>query len=189
MTAVISAIMSSADSQLILAATEVIYSFYAPYFGRHATEAHLVKGTRISVLVIGGIALYLALGADKLVFWLVLFAWAGLGSAFGPVILLSLFWRKVTKWGVLAGMIAGSATVFCWGLSPALKGMIYEGVPGFIAAASACIVVSLLTKKGMQEDREFLLWLNDRSYFTDLGRSMRAPVHTATDAVSGRKGG
>ncbi|MCK5653013.1 MAG: sodium/proline symporter, partial [Gemmatimonadetes bacterium] len=88
----------------------------------------------------------LGLTADDLVFWLVLFAWAGLGAAIGPTSILALYWRRTTRSGVFAGLLVGSVTTIVWGLTPALKSRLYELVPAFGLALLATVVVSWLTR-------------------------------------------
>jgi Na+/proline symporter len=91
-------------------------------------------------------AVVLGLGASELVFWLVLFSWAGLGAALGPTSILALYWRGTTRAGVLAGLLAGTATTIAWKLTPALSGRLYELIPGFAAGLVATLVVSRLTR-------------------------------------------
>ena len=98
----------------------------------------------VAVLVV--IAVGIGLIADQLVFWLVLFSWAGLGAALGPTSLLALFWKRTTRAGVLAGIVAGSATVVLWYFTPALKSRLYELIPAFAIGLLATIAVSLMTK-------------------------------------------
>lgn len=147
LSAVLAAIMSTCDSQLVLAATEVTTSIIQNMFGlRQLTNKTLVNITRALVVIIGIISTLFALRATQLVFWLTLFAWAGLGSAFGPLLIASLYWPKTSLNGAIAGTILGAATVVLWGLNPALKSIVYEGVPGFLVASLAIIVFSLLSK-------------------------------------------
>jgi Na+/proline symporter len=101
--------------------------------------------------VVGLVAMIVALGQDPdnpvgVVFWLVLYAWGGLASSFGPLLVLSLYWKRVTRAGAIAGMIAGSATVIIWKNIPVLVGFLYELVPGFVVSTLVIIVVSLLTR-------------------------------------------
>jgi SSS family solute:Na+ symporter len=103
--------------------------------------------SRVATLVIGVIAFMLALSAQALVYWLVLYAWAGLGSSFGPALLTTLWWKRVTKQGVLAGMIVGTITVLIWYNVPLLKDSLYELIPGFFLSLFSIIVVSLLTQR------------------------------------------
>jgi Na+/proline symporter len=81
-----------------------------------------------------------------LIFWLVLFAWAGLGAALGPTSILALYWRRTTRAGVLAGILAGAAVTFAWKLTPALSGRLYELVPAFAASLVVTVAVSLATR-------------------------------------------
>ena len=111
---------------------------------------------RISVLVISVVAVFLALDPESSVFRIVSFAWAGFGAAFGPVVLFSLFWKRMNKWGALAGMLTGGAVVFFWKfvIRTAFAGTvldIYELLPAFLAACVAIVAVSLLTKAPEQE--------------------------------------
>ena len=105
---------------------------------------------RISVVVISIIAIFFARDENSSVFQIVSFAWGGFGATFAPAVLASLFWKRTTKWGVLAGMVAGGSMIFIWKfLLRPLGGLwdIYELLPAFIIAAIVLVVVSLLTKK------------------------------------------
>ena len=114
---------------------------------------------RVTVVVISIIGIFLARDPSSSVFRIVSFAWAGFGAAFGPVILCALFWRRTTKWGALAGMIGGGATVFIWKfiIREAFKGTvldIYELLPAFIVAILLTVIVSLATKAPDKEVTE-----------------------------------
>ena len=105
---------------------------------------------RASVILIAVIAVFLANNPNSSVFRVVSFAWAGFGAAFGPVMLFSLFWKRTTKWGALAGMISGGAMVFIWKFVIAKIGgvfAIYELLPAFIIASVFIVIVSLIDKK------------------------------------------
>ena len=105
---------------------------------------------RLTVIVIAVIAVFLASDPNSSVFQIVSFAWAGFGATFGPAILFSLFWKRTTRQGILAGLIAGGAMVFVWKFGIAKLGgafAIYELLPAFIVAAVAIAVVSLATPK------------------------------------------
>ncbi len=106
-------------------------------------------------MVLVGIALILGLLAEKLVFWLVLFAWAGLGAAFGPTSILALFWKGTTRTGVISGMIAGAGTVILWIRIQMLKDFVYELIPGFLVATLVTLIVSWHTKKPADTDGIF----------------------------------
>jgi sodium/proline symporter len=148
--AVFAAIMSTAGSQLLVGASGIVRDIYDRMMrkGEALSERHLVRLSRMVVLVMVLVAtglLYLP-GAEDLVFWLVLFAWAGLGASFGPALLLSLFWRRTTAAGVVAGIITGAVVTLVWYYTPGLTDLMYELVPAFIASALAVVVVSLLTR-------------------------------------------
>jgi Na+/proline symporter len=102
--------------------------------------------SRVTVGTLVLLAVLLGFAAEQLVFWLVLFAWAGLGAALGPTSILALYWRRTTRAGVVAGLLTGTVTVIVWAQLPALKGALYELVPGFAAAFLATWLVSLLTR-------------------------------------------
>ena len=98
------------------------------------------------VLLIALVAIAVATNPENRVLGLVSYAWAGFGAAFGPVVLISLFWRGMTKLGAIAGMVTGAVTVLAWIYVFNLSGVMYEIVPGFIAATIAILVVSMVTK-------------------------------------------
>lgn len=109
---------------------------------------------RISVVLIAVVAIFIARNPESSVFEIVSFAWAGFGAAFGPVVLFSLFWKRTTLWGALAGMVSGGAMVFIWKYVIAGFGgvfAIYELLPAFLVSSILIIVVSLLTKKPSEE--------------------------------------
>lgn len=142
--AVLAAIMSTADSQLIVATSALSEDLYRAFFRKKAAENELLWVSRAGVLIIAVSALIIASNPDNRVLDIVAYAWAGFGAGFGPAIILSLIWRRMTRNGALAGLIAGSATVVLWAN---LKGGIfdvYEILPGFIAAFIAIIVLSLM---------------------------------------------
>lgn len=155
--AVFAAIMSTADSQLLVAASAVVRDVYQQVVarGREVSERLLVAYSRTAVVVLVLLALALGIVASELVFWLVLFAWAGPGAALGPPLLVAFAWRGATRAGMLAGILAGTLTTVVWYLTPALKGAMYELVPGFAAGLAATIVVSLLTRRPATTDAMF----------------------------------
>ncbi|MHA3724863.1 sodium/proline symporter PutP [Leucobacter sp. HY1910] len=153
--AVLAAIMSTLSSQLIVCSSALVEDLYRVMKKPAPSEKHLVLLGRGGVLVIALIAAILAITPNDSILGLVGFAWAGFGAAFGPLVLLSLFWRRLTNWGALAGMVVGSVMVFVW---KALGTGLYELLPAFVAALIAAIVVSLLTSRGKSADeidREF----------------------------------
>jgi len=148
--AAMAAMMSTADSQLLVASSSFVQDFYHKAFGRNPGPRQLVLYSRIVTLVVGVVAMVVALMQDPenpvgVVFWLVLYAWGGLASSFGPLIVLSLYWKRVTRAGAIAGMVTGSATVIVWKNIGMLSDFIYELVPGVIVSALVIVVVSLLT--------------------------------------------
>ena len=144
---IFAAIMSTADSQLLVAASAVVRDVYEKVLrrGGEVPQRRLVLLSRLVVSALVLLAVGFGLAADQLVFWLVLFAWAGLGAAIGPTSILALFWRRTTRPGVVAGVVAGTLTTVGWYFTPVLKARMYELVPGFAAGLAATVVVSLLT--------------------------------------------
>lgn len=137
----LAAMMSTADSQLLVTTSAVSEDVYHQSINPQAGEAQLVRLSRIVTLVIGTAGILLA-QLPKSIFDKVLFAWGGLGAAFGPALILTLWWRKTTRNGVLAGMIVGFVTIILWDNSP-LSAHLYSLVPGFALAGLAVIWVSL----------------------------------------------
>ncbi|MFF2085953.1 sodium/proline symporter PutP [Nocardia sp. NPDC058176] len=155
--AVLAAIMSTVSSQLIVSSSAFVEDLYK-VFGRETSERGLLMLGRLCVLVVAVIAGLLAITPSGTILELVAFAWAGFGASFGPAILLCLFWRKLSNWGALAGMIAGAVTVVLWSeFGPDIYGVsLYEIVPGFIVNVVVSVVVSLLTYTPNAEmSREF----------------------------------
>jgi SSS family solute:Na+ symporter len=144
--AILAAIMSTISSQLLVTSSSLTEDFYKTFFRRNASDKELVLIGRLSVLAVAVVGILLSYYPNDTILGLVGYAWAGFGSAFGPVILLSLYWKRMTKWGALAGMIAGATTVLIWANIPSLKNWLYEMVPGFLTSLAVVIVVSLLTK-------------------------------------------
>ncbi|QFF97435.1 sodium/proline symporter PutP [Psychrobacillus glaciei] len=154
--AVLAAIMSTISSQLIVTSSALIEDLYKAIIKTDASDKTYVNYGRIAVLLVAIIAAILAWGEHKTILKLVSFAWAGFGASFGPVILLSLYWRKITSAGALSGMIVGAITVVIWGSIEYLSSNLYEIVPGFILCLIVTIVVSLMTYKPNAEiEREF----------------------------------
>ncbi|MFD1020741.1 sodium/proline symporter [Thalassobacillus hwangdonensis] len=169
--AVLAAIMSSADSQLLVGASAAVRDIFDKLFAKEKDipQKKLVLYSRLSIVVIMALSVWLAFSAQEFVFWMVLFAFGGLGACFGPVLLLTFYWKRTTGPGVLAGMIFGLLTVILvkkqpeWTFSflPDMKqlsadllfGITYEAVPGFLVAALATVVVSFMTKKPVQADK------------------------------------
>ncbi|MBC8425312.1 sodium:proline symporter, partial [bacterium] len=140
----IAAMMSTADSQLLSSTSAVSEDIYRRLLRPDADQRRLLLISRLATLAVGCLALVLAWSADALVYSLVLYAWAGLGAAFGPPLLLSLRWRRTSRAGVLAGLVTGTVVVLAWYNIPVLKSQLYELVPGFILSFAATVLFSLL---------------------------------------------
>lgn len=149
--AVLSAIMSTADSQLLVAASALSEDFYRTLINKNASDQELIRVTRLSVLFIAVTAYIIALNPESSVLDLVAYAWAGFGASFGPLVLFSLFWKRMTRNGALAGMIGGGLTVIIWEKLSGGIFELYEIVPGFLVATILIILVSLLDQEPSQE--------------------------------------
>ncbi len=146
---ILASTMSTADSQLLAAASSISENLVQGTFQIKLTEKKKVWLARIAVIAISVVAVFLALDPGSSVFKIVSFAWAGFGATFGPLMLFSLFWKRTTKWGAVAGMVSGAAMVFLWKFVIAKLGgvfAIYELLPAFIVSCIFIVVVSLLTK-------------------------------------------
>ncbi|HLR64363.1 MAG TPA: sodium:proline symporter, partial [Pseudogracilibacillus sp.] len=154
--AILSAIMSTIDSQLLVSSSAVAEDFYKAIFRRSASDKELVWVGRIATLVIALIAAIIAMNPENSVLELVSYAWAGFGAAFGPIILLSLFWRRITRNGALAGIIIGAVTVIVWGdfLSGGIFDL-YEILPGFLLNLIVTVIVSLFGEPHESVEAEF----------------------------------
>lgn len=153
--AILAAIMSTISSQLLVTSSSLTEDLYKTFFRRSASDKELVTIGRLSVLLVSLIALFISWEKNETILSLVGYAWAGFGSSFGPLIILSLYWRRMTRWGALAGMIVGASTVIIWSQA-GLSDFLYEMIPGFAASLIAIIVVSLLTAKPSAEiDKQF----------------------------------
>ncbi len=144
---ILAAIMSTASAQLLVSSSAFAQDFYRGFFRPNAGRAELLWAGRLAVLAIAIAAFVLGLDPESRVLSLVAWAWAGFGAAFGPAILLSLYWERMTRNGALAGIVAGGLTVIVW---PQLEGTLfelYELVPGFVLATAAIVVVSLVESR------------------------------------------
>ena len=150
--AILAAIMSTISSQLLVSSSSLTEDFYGLFVRRSASQKELVLVGRLAVLAVALAAIALAYNPENNVLGLVANAWAGFGAAFGPLIILSLTWKRMTRNGALAGMITGAAVVLFWIFAPvlpsgaALTTVLYEMVPGFILSALAIVGVSLMGK-------------------------------------------
>lgn len=149
--AILAAIMSTADSQLLVSSSALAEDFYKQVFRPQATSEEIVTVGRIAVIVLSIVALMLAMNPDSTVLGLVSYAWAGFGAAFGPALLLSLFWKEMNRNGALAGIITGALTVVIWKQLTGGIFDLYEIVPGFIFATITIVVVSKMTGGASEE--------------------------------------
>ncbi|MEJ2627412.1 MAG: sodium/solute symporter, partial [bacterium] len=144
--AILAAIMSTADSQLLVSSSALTEDVYKPFIRKRASQNELVWVGRSAVIIIAVIAFFIAMDPESKVLDLVAYAWAGFGATFGPAILLSLFWKRMSKMGAFAGIVTGGVVVVIW---KQLQGGIfelYEIVPGFLMSMVAIILVSLLSR-------------------------------------------
>ena len=145
---ILAATMSTADSQLLAASSSVSQDLGNDFLKRDFSGKRGMIVARAVMVGISLIAAFLARDPDSSVFRVVSFAWAGFGAAFGPVMLMALFWKRSNKWGALAGMVVGGVMVFVWKFLIAPLGgvwAIYELLPAFLCSLVAIVVVSLLT--------------------------------------------
>ena len=144
--AILSAIMSTIDSQLLVSSSAITDDFYQAYLRPNASQRELVWVGRFSVIIVAIVALALAHNRDNTIMDLVAYAWAGFGSSFGPVIIFSLFWSRMTRTAALVGMIVGAMTVVIWErltVFEIIPFSLYEMLPAFLLSSIAIVVVSL----------------------------------------------
>lgn len=156
---ILAAIMSTADSQLLVAFSGVVRDIYQKILarGKSIAQKRLVFMSRCVVLCLVVAALFIGAIAKQYVFWLVLFAWGGPGASFGPPLLLSLFWKRTTKAGVVAGLVSGTAVTIIWNQVSLLKNIIYELVPAFVVSLFLTILISFLTAPPKEAEEELRL--------------------------------
>jgi len=149
--AILAAIMSTISSQLLVTSSSLTEDLYKTFLHKDASDKQQVLVGRISVAIVALVAIYLAYDRDSSILSLVSNAWAGFGAAFGPVIIGSLYWKKMTRNGALLGMITGAATVLLWIYAPididgqSLSSLMYEIVPGFILCSLVIYIVSTMS--------------------------------------------
>ncbi|MDD7804025.1 MAG: sodium/proline symporter PutP [Endozoicomonas sp. (ex Botrylloides leachii)] len=144
--AILAAIMSTADSQLLVCSTAFAEDFYRDLFRIKASQKEIILVGRCAIMGVSVIATTMAWDPDSSVLKLVSYAWAGFGAAFGPTLILSLYWRRMTSSGAMSGIITGALTVFCWSKLHGGLFDLYELVPGILFSTVAIISVSYLTK-------------------------------------------
>ena len=149
--AILAAIMSTISSQLLVTSSSLTEDFYKTFLHKEATDKQQVLVGRISVFLVALVSISLAYDRNSTILTLVSNAWAGFGAAFGPVIIGSLYWKKMTRNGALAGMITGAVTVLLWIYLPvtingqSLSSLMYEIVPGFILCSLVIYIVSSMS--------------------------------------------
>ncbi len=154
--AILAAVMSTADSQLLVSASVLTEDLYKIVVRRQMSQSHLIWIGRIAVLVIAGMATWLASDPQSSVLSLVGYAWAGFGAAFGPPLILALYWRNMNRWGALAGMITGGVCVVWWKHMHGGIFDVYELLPGFVCSLFAVMLISLVSgRPGEQVLAEF----------------------------------
>ncbi len=161
MAGILAATISSSDSYLLIASSALANDVYKGVINKKASDKKVMWVSRIALVVVALIGVIIALDEESVIFNIVSFAWAGFGATFGPLMLFSLFWKRVNRAGAVAGMLSGAATVFIWELVlnqqfgakfPIFT--IYELLPAFIVSSIFIVVVSLLTKKPSAEIEE-----------------------------------
>ncbi len=154
MAGILAATISSSDSYLLIASSAVAKNLYHGIFKRNATDRQVMRITRITLLLITLIAMFIAMDENSVIFEIVSFAWAGFGAAFGPVMLFSLFYRRMNEQSAIAGMVTGGVMVFVWKLLVRPLGgvlNIYELLPAFLLSCLAILIVSKLTAAPSEE--------------------------------------
>ena len=154
MAGILAATISSSDSYLLIAASAFAKNVFHGICKKNASDKQVMWVSRITLLVLALIGIVIALDENSVIFKIVSFAWAGFGATFGPLMLFSLFWKRINKAGAIAGMVSGAAMVFLWKLVISNLGgvfAIYELLPAFIFSSICIVVVSLLTKAPSQE--------------------------------------
>ncbi len=160
MAGILAATISSSDSYLLIAASAFAKNIFHGVCKKNATDKQVMVVSRITLLVLALVGIIFALDENSVIFNIVSFAWAGFGATFGPLMIFSLFWKRINKAGAIAGMVSGAGMVFLWKLVISKAGgvfAIYELLPAFIFSAICIVVVSLLTKapsKEIEEDFE-----------------------------------
>jgi len=147
LTGVLSAIMSTVSAQILVAASTVAHDIFYKILNQSLTNEKILFVSRLTVFLLGLGAMLIALGENRVIFWFVLFAWSGLGASFGPLILFTLYWEKVTRQGAIAGMLTGFGITLVWKISGLSDSIIYELVPAFLFSCVAIYLVSKATNK------------------------------------------
>lgn len=151
---ILASTMSTADSQLLAAASAISNDIMVGAFKLKVSEKAKMIAARATVIIIAVLGIFFAWDPESSVFRIVSFAWAGFGSSFGPVMLFALFWKRTNKWGAMAGMISGGITVIAWHYAQGGLFDLYELLPAFLVSCIFIVVVSLVTGKPSKEIEE-----------------------------------
>jgi len=143
----IAAMMSTADSQLLVISSAIIEDFYRKTLKRDLSDRAMVAFSRVITLTVGVAGILLAVYSDKLIFAMVSYAWSGLGSSFGPAILLTLLWKRTSGPGIIAGMLTGTLTTIIWSSFTTLDAIVTSRLTSFVFALVAIILISLASSK------------------------------------------
>ena len=141
--------MSTADSQLLVSASAITEDFIHQFLGKELSNKSLVRLSRITIVVLGIFAFGIAIMSQiqgKNIFGVVSYAWSGLGSAFGPVLVLTLWWKKTTRQGVIAGLVIGFLSTVIWANVSTLQTIVTERLASFVIAFAAVMLVSMYTQ-------------------------------------------
>ena len=158
MAGILAATISSSDSYLLIAASAFAKNIYQGLLRKKASDREVLNISRITLLLIAVVAIIIALDENSVIFTIVSFAWAGFGATFGPLMLFSLFWKRTTRAGAIAGMLGGAGMVFVWNLlvRPLAACGISMTLPAFLFSCLCIVVVSLLTPQPSEQiQREF----------------------------------
>ena len=160
LSAILAAVMSTLSCQLLVSSTTLTADFYHRLIRKSASQTELVWVGRIMLLLVAAVAYIIAMDPNSGILKLVSYAWAGFGASFGPTVLISVFWKKMTLPGAVFGMISGAVTVIVWEYFNFLD--LYSLVPGFIISCVVIFVVSLLTQKNNKDVEELYTFLEKK---------------------------
>ena len=142
--------MSTADSQLLVSTSAITEDFVHQYIGKNLSQNSLVILSRITIVILGLFAFGIAIFSEvqgKQIFGVVSYAWSGLGSAFGPALVLTLWWKKITRKGIISGLITGFLTTIIWSNMDILSSTVTERFSSFVLAFIIIIIVSISDRK------------------------------------------
>ena len=163
LSAILAAVMSTLSCQLLVSSTTLTADFYCRLIRPHASQGELIWVGRGMLLLVAAVAYVIALDPNSGILKLVSYAWAGFGASFGPAVLISVFWKKMSLAGAICGMIAGAATVIIWEMGQFFD--LYSLVPGFIISSLVIFVVSLATQKNNAPVESLFISLEKQFWF------------------------